>query len=43
MKLKINKKQLKNLSEDKRSLPREMTPQVVGGCVHCRKHSMWAC
>ncbi|WDE02111.1 MULTISPECIES: hypothetical protein [Thalassomonas] len=31
MKLKLNKKKLKNLSKDKKSLPAEMTPQVAGG------------
>ncbi|WDE04321.1 hypothetical protein SG34_023725 [Thalassomonas viridans] len=31
MKLKLNKKKLKNLSQDKKSLPAEATPQVGGG------------
>ncbi|WDE02112.1 MULTISPECIES: hypothetical protein [Thalassomonas] len=31
MKLKLNKKKLKNLSKDHKSLPAEMTPQVGGG------------
>ncbi|WP_281560218.1 hypothetical protein [Thalassomonas sp. RHCl1] len=31
MKLKLNKKKLKNLSQDKKRLPAEMTPQVGGG------------
>ncbi|WDE02747.1 MULTISPECIES: hypothetical protein [Thalassomonas] len=33
MKLKLNKKKLKNLSKDKKSLPAEMTPQVAGGGI----------
>jgi len=31
MKLKLNKKKLKNLSTDKAMLPDGMTPQVAGG------------
>ncbi|SFC92012.1 hypothetical protein [Pseudoalteromonas denitrificans] len=31
MKLKLNKKKLKNLSKDQKSLPADMTPQVAGG------------
>ncbi|WDE12124.1 hypothetical protein [Thalassomonas haliotis] len=31
MKLKLNKKKLKNLSDDKKALPENMTPQVGGG------------
>ncbi|SFD64903.1 hypothetical protein [Pseudoalteromonas denitrificans] len=31
MKLKLNKKKLKNLSKDNKSLPADMTPQVGGG------------
>ena len=31
VKLKLNKKKLKNLSKDKKDLPAEMTPQVAGG------------
>ncbi|SFD69536.1 hypothetical protein [Pseudoalteromonas denitrificans] len=31
MKLKLNKKKLKNLSKDSAALPVEMTPQVGGG------------
>ncbi|WDD97396.1 MULTISPECIES: hypothetical protein [Thalassomonas] len=31
MKLKLNKKQLKNLSKDNKALPAAMTPQVGGG------------
>jgi len=30
MKLKLNKKKLKNLSKDKNALPAEMTPQIGG-------------
>jgi len=32
MKLKLNKKKLKNLSKDNKALPANMTPQVGGGC-----------
>ncbi len=31
MKLKLNKKKLKNLSKDNKALPLDMTPQVGGG------------
>ncbi len=31
MKLKLNKKKLKNLSKDNKVLPMEMTPQIGGG------------
>ncbi|SFD19964.1 hypothetical protein [Pseudoalteromonas denitrificans] len=31
MKLKLNKKKLKNLSKDNNALPADMTPQVGGG------------
>ncbi|WP_281561188.1 hypothetical protein [Thalassomonas sp. RHCl1] len=31
MKLKLNKKKLKNLSKDKQALPAEITRQVAGG------------
>ena len=31
MKLKLNKKKLKNLSNDASALPADMTPQVAGG------------
>ena len=31
MKLKLNKKNLKNLSKDNQILPADMTPQVAGG------------
>ena len=31
MKLKLNKNKLKNLSQDKKRLPADMTPQVGGG------------
>ena len=31
MKLKLNKNKLKNLSQDKKSLPAQMTPQIAGG------------
>lgn len=31
MKLKLNKKKLKNLSNDITELPREMTPNIAGG------------
>jgi hypothetical protein len=31
MELKLNKKKLKNLSNDNAALPAEMTPQVAGG------------
>ena len=33
MKLKLNKKKIKNLSKDKHSLPANMTPQVAGGIL----------
>jgi hypothetical protein len=33
MKLKLNKKKLKNLSKDRKSLPAEMTPQIAGGGI----------
>jgi len=36
MKLKLNKKKLKNLSKDSNILPADMTPQVGGG-----GHSDW--
>ncbi|TMP78264.1 hypothetical protein CWB73_17070 [Pseudoalteromonas phenolica] len=31
MKLKLNKKKIKALSSDSKSIPAEMTPQVAGG------------
>ncbi|WP_281561392.1 hypothetical protein [Thalassomonas sp. RHCl1] len=31
MKLKLNKKKLKNLSKDNKTIPAAMTPQVAGG------------
>ncbi|SFD41269.1 hypothetical protein [Pseudoalteromonas denitrificans] len=31
MKLKLNKKNLKNLSKDAKTIPADMTPQVAGG------------
>ncbi|SFC58202.1 hypothetical protein [Pseudoalteromonas denitrificans] len=31
MKFKLNKKKIKNLSQDKKSLPEAMTPMVGGG------------
>ncbi|SFD27083.1 hypothetical protein [Pseudoalteromonas denitrificans] len=31
MKLSLNKKKIKNLSKDTKSLPADMTPQVGGG------------
>lgn len=31
MKLKLNKKKLKNLSKDNKALPENMTPKVAGG------------
>ncbi len=31
MKLKLNKKKLKNLSQDTKMLPEQMTPMVAGG------------
>ena len=31
MKLKLNKKKIKNLSKDRKSIPAEMTPQIAGG------------
>jgi hypothetical protein len=34
MKLKLNKKQLKNLSKDNKVLPLDMTPQVGAGANH---------
>ena len=39
MKLKLNKKKLKNLSKDSKVLPSDMTPQVGGGSVDwmCRQ------
>lgn len=33
MKLKLNKKKIKNLSKDQKALPNDMTPQVAGGRV----------
>lgn len=33
MKLKLNKKQLKNLSKDNKALPVAMTPQIGGGKI----------
>ncbi len=38
MKLKLNKKKLKNLSKDNNVLPAEMTPQIGGG-GHRYKHT----
>ncbi|SFD57486.1 hypothetical protein [Pseudoalteromonas denitrificans] len=38
MKLKLNKKKLKNLSKDHQALPSDMTPQVGGGI-----YSRYAC
>ena len=31
MKLKLNKKKIKNLSKDNKTLPADMTPQIAGG------------
>ncbi len=31
MKLKLNKKKMKNLSKDNKAVPAEMTPMVAGG------------
>lgn len=31
MKIKLNKKKIKSLSDDKKTIPAEMTPQVAGG------------
>jgi len=31
MKFKLNKKKLKNLSNDNKTLPAEMTPHIAGG------------
>ncbi|WP_170940796.1 hypothetical protein [Pseudoalteromonas sp. NBT06-2] len=31
MKLKLNKKKLKNLSKDNKTLPANMTPKIAGG------------
>lgn len=31
MKLKLNKKKIKNLSKDTKAIPVELTPQVAGG------------
>ncbi len=31
MKLKLNKKKLKNLSKDNNALPADMTPKIAGG------------
>ena len=31
MKLKLNKKKIKSLSNDNKAIPAEMTPQVAGG------------
>ncbi|NQZ21045.1 MAG: hypothetical protein HRT53_03225 [Colwellia sp.] len=36
MKLKLNKKKLKNLSKDSNILPADMTPQIGGG-----GHTLW--
>ena len=33
MKLKLNKKKLKNLSRDNNVVPAEMTPQIAGGTL----------
>ena len=33
MKLKLNKKKLKNLSKDNLVIPAEMTPQIAGGRI----------
>ena len=44
MKLKLNKKKLKNLSKDHQSLPADITPQIGGGLDKERKppfHSIW--
>ncbi|SFC30873.1 hypothetical protein [Pseudoalteromonas denitrificans] len=35
MKLKLNKKKLKNLSKDNKSLPADMTPMIAGGNGAC--------
>ena len=34
MKLKLNKKKLKNLSKDNQVLPNDMTPEVGGGMAY---------
>ncbi|CAM4200659.1 MULTISPECIES: hypothetical protein [Pseudoalteromonas] len=36
MKLKLNKKKIKNLSNDSHKLQQEMTPQVAGGIYYSR-------
>ncbi len=33
MKLKLNKKKIKNLSQDNKALPAEMTPKIAGGLI----------
>ncbi|WP_170940666.1 hypothetical protein [Pseudoalteromonas sp. NBT06-2] len=35
MKLKLNKKKIKNLSKDNHALPAEMTPKIAGGSCCC--------
>lgn len=39
MKLKLNKKKLKNLTKDTKALPVDMTPQVAGGYTTYRTWS----
>ncbi|SFD66670.1 hypothetical protein [Pseudoalteromonas denitrificans] len=37
MKLKLNKKKIKNLSKDKNALPADMTNKIAGGWVITRR------
>jgi hypothetical protein len=39
MKLKLNKKKLKNLSNDNQKLPSNLTPQIAGGTIRQEKIS----
>lgn len=43
MKLKLNKKKLKNLSKDNKALPEVLTPQVGGGRIELDtvSHTCW--
>ncbi|CAH9058039.1 hypothetical protein PSECIP111951_01789 [Pseudoalteromonas holothuriae] len=47
MKLKLNKKKIKNLTNDVNELPKDMTPQVAGGFYSRRGQfgcgSWWRC
>ncbi len=41
MKLKLNKKKLKNLSKDNKALPMDMTPEVAGAAVITSRCTLW--